>query len=215
MYTDAQFIQQLLDLQDLGPSGLPDMRKALAGQMPRLLALAAKGAGVRPRKAVPVPKPKPEPMAAPAATTSKTKIPEDCPTADQRATAVKYWEEHRRPDLVVTLVQHAESFRAYHISRGTRMESWRAAWQTWYTNQLSHTKPPRGADLLVAHAQAYEGATSQGWIDRLEVFFFGGRGIEAGFWLPKYGPKPGDEGCRAPASLVKVAREQAARREAG
>ena len=81
---------------------------------------------------------------------TKTKLPDDCPTAADKLKAEAYWHERHRPDL--NAEDEAVKFRLHHTKHGNRMASWEAAWQTWYVNAPEFKKPPaRGSpDALAA-----------------------------------------------------------------
>ena len=75
----------------------------------------------------------------------KRKLPDDFLLTDiLRGRAEKYWAGKNRSDLNPD--DEFEKFRASHVSRGTTMQNWDAAWQTWYSNALKFNKPPYGGN---------------------------------------------------------------------
>ena len=75
----------------------------------------------------------------------KRKFPDDFVLTDTlRDRAVNYWEKKNRSDLSPD--DEFEKFRANHVSRGTVMQNWDAAWQTWYSNALKYNPPQRGGN---------------------------------------------------------------------
>lgn len=184
--TDEQFIEALQQRSQHGDkSGMWAILKG-EGQMARLITLAARGVAgkVSTKKRSP-------------AQDAKTKITAP-PDEAQKASAVKYWNEHRRPDLVARIDQVAESFFNHHYARGTRMVSWPAAWRTWYCNQLEYSPVRNGGPSAVV---SFEQTDAAGWLERLKVFH-GLRDQMRGTWNGVWGPKPGDTGCRVPESVM-------------
>jgi hypothetical protein len=54
--------------------------------------------------------------------------------------ALKYWSGKNRSDL--NPADEFEKFKAHHLSHGTTMLDWDAAWQTWYSNAIKFNQPP-------------------------------------------------------------------------
>jgi hypothetical protein len=132
----------------------------------------------------------------------KTVIGLYTPDEKSRANAIKYWESRGRPDLVPDIEHHVSDFRAHHRAHGSRMEDWPSAWETWYSNAIRFTKPP-AANAPPPHG-AIEQTNDAGWENRLRVWYgTAGPDSPPGRWIPKWGPKPGEMGCLAPARLVE------------
>jgi len=75
----------------------------------------------------------------------KRKLPDDFVlTGTLKDRAVDYWVKKNRADL--DPVDEFEKFRANHVSRGSAMLDWDAAWQTWYSNAPKYNKPPYGGN---------------------------------------------------------------------
>lgn len=70
----------------------------------------------------------------------RSKIDPDMPLTDHmRELAVNYWRQRHRPDLDPD--DEFSHFVAHHIAKGTKMENWEKAWQTWYCNSMKLTRP--------------------------------------------------------------------------
>lgn len=52
------------------------------------------------------------------------------------------------------------------------------------------------AKTVATMPTAFENADERGWRDRVRVF------REKGMWAPKWGPKPGDAGCKCPGEIL-------------
>lgn len=52
------------------------------------------------------------------------------------------------------------------------------------------------AKIVAAMPTAFENADERGWRDRVRVF------REKGMWAPKWGPKPGEHGCKCPEDIL-------------
>lgn len=174
---DAEFISKLKELETQGQNGVYVMRQILIenGGMKRLIALAERGLGAKARATT----------GGFVDTTVKTHIPDEFPGETEKQAAILYWEQHRRPDLVAMVGHEAEMFYNHHYSKGTKSRSWRASWQTWYSNAMKFTKPPRGTDLFpLAAVVAFEQTNLAGWTRRLHLFY------DTNVWSTKWGGKP-------------------------
>lgn len=94
---------------------------------------------------------------------SKSLIPENCPSDDDKSKAWEYWRSKERTDL--NLDDQAKAFRAHHTAHGKRMADWSSAWQTWYVNALKFNKmeKPNGhgrAKRPTAHDTFFAAAAS-------------------------------------------------------
>ena len=69
----------------------------------------------------------------------KSTIPDDFElTDDLKRKAVDYWKSKSRaldPD------EQFFKFKSHHQAKGTKMLSWDHAWQTWYSNSVTFSKP--------------------------------------------------------------------------
>lgn len=187
--TDDQFIKELLRLDGLGKDGITAMREVLRGQMSRLIALAARGAGLKEKK----PRQPDE---------AKTHIPDGFPGIEAKNAAIDYWNKKRRPDLVARVEEIAGAFHGHHFTRNNRMSHWSIVWQTWYVREVNISKPPR--DMVLAPVAEVVSLDTAAWVRRLRLFYFGdeGNGVDKGFWSAKWGPKPGERGCDVPAAAL-------------
>ena len=69
----------------------------------------------------------------------KRKLPDDFElSADMRRKALAYWQKQHRPDIDPD--DQFQRFKAHHTAKGSRMENWECAWQTWYSNAPGMTK---------------------------------------------------------------------------
>ena len=69
----------------------------------------------------------------------KSTIPDDFELTDElKRRAVDYWKSKSRaldPD------EQFFKFKSHHQAKGTKMLSWDHAWQTWYSNSVTFSKP--------------------------------------------------------------------------
>jgi hypothetical protein len=75
---------------------------------------------------------------------AKTEIPETAkPTEKMLDRASAYWQRKGANNL--DPFEEFERFKIFHISKGSKMASWPAAWQSWYANPitLGHNNPPK------------------------------------------------------------------------
>lgn len=132
-------------------------------------------------------------------TRGATRLPDDIPNDEQRNRAIASWTEVGRRDLSLKIADIVQAFRAYHLARGTLMESWSHAWATWYQRQPEFHKPSGSPVLVIS---AFEDTTENGWLNRLEAFA-GKTDLPRGTWRASWGPPPKTDGCKVPES-VKV-----------
>lgn len=169
--------------------GIPQMRDLLRGQMSRLITLAARGVGVKEVKL--------------KRDLSKAHIPADFPDADAKLAAVEYWNKKRRPDLVARIEEISEHFHNHHFVRNASFSHWGMVFKTWYMKEVQRTAPPRDMPSAVV-LDLFATVDEAGWLRRLQMYHHGdGETIEPGYWSPmKWGPKPGQEGCKVPAAVL-------------
>jgi hypothetical protein len=77
---------------------------------------------------------------------SKCRLPDDfelTPALKQKAQA--FWKKRGREDLLPEVQDQFDSFTAHHRARGTMMECWESAWQTWYANAIRFSRPLAGS----------------------------------------------------------------------
>jgi hypothetical protein len=72
-----------------------------------------------------------------------TLLPENFPTAEDMQAACAYWAERSRVDLVDTVQDEGQAFRAHHLQHGNRMADWGQAWVTWYGRALKFNRKPK------------------------------------------------------------------------
>lgn len=82
-----------------------------------------------------------QPPAKPARKSS-TPIPDNFPSPEQQDEACVYWDERDRQDLSVAVMDEAAKFRDHHVSHGSRMSDWPAAWRTWFRNAIKFNRKP-------------------------------------------------------------------------
>lgn len=192
--TDEEFVKRLQILSGMKADGLPEMRELLRppGQLGRLITLAARGVARR------------APSDAKAG--RRRKMGDYVPDAAARALAIDYWKRKARTDLVGNIEEQVQEFLAHHRSRGTVMEDWNSAWQTWYANAVRFVRPPPGSQSSLFGSNGFEGADDDGWRLRLRVFYGLEEDCEGGGWHPKWGPKPGEQGCKVPEKILQMVR---------
>ncbi len=125
----------------------------------------------------------------------KTLLPDDFPLQADRDAALGYWREKGREDLCARLGDEVEAFRDHHRGKGTRMADWSAAWRTWRGNALKFNAMPKGQIRVIPGA--FEQTDDRGWRERMRVW------REKGSWIPKWGPRPNEHGCRCPAEILR------------
>ena len=83
----------------------------------------------------------------------------------------------------------AEKFRNYWIAEGKPKKDWNAAWRNWVLKALEY----RGISASLPQAEG-----DDDWIRRLV------HARRTGQWATaKWGPMPGEGGCRCPSKLIK------------
>lgn len=186
--TDEQFAEQLSVLETEGSAGVPKMRDFIKanGGMKRVIALAVRGAK----------------RAARAAPKANSFLPDDFPDPHAIDAAVSFWRKSKRPDLEAALERQIEHFRAHF--QDIKRPSWSRTWATWYRNALNFTPMARSA-IAGNESVAFEQTTLDGW--RLRVRLFEGREPDAaaGTWSSKWGPPPGQPGCKVPKEALSAA----------
>lgn len=204
---DEDFVMKLVELDAKGKDGLAEARELLktCGGMKRLLAIAVRGLGKKPKAAGQV------------QTGLRTRIPDEFPSETEKQKAIIYWERKRRPDLVTRVEDEAAKFHAHHLAAGTRSLSWPATWQTWYSNALEFNRPPRETGLFAAEV-AFEQTNIPGWVGRLRVFYESDSPVWPDRWGGKPGKLPSDpipSGCRCPAQAFALYLEEVKKRGGG
>lgn len=186
--TDEQFIKNLQAMNAAG--NLDGMRQLLkgGGGMARLLAIAARGIGVKEVKL--------------AKEQAKSFIPEGFPDEKAKAAAIAYWNTKRRPDLVARIAEIADEFYTHHFTRNNRLTNWPMVFKTWYVREVNISKPPR--DMPTATVVDLRPLDPAVWVQRLSVFHYGDEQNDAGYWSMKWGPKPGQPGCQVPAEAARL-----------
>lgn len=189
---DDEFVMKLIELDAKGKDGLVDAREVLktCGGMKRLLAIALRGLGGRPKAAGRV------------STATKTRLPDEFPGETEKSAAVTYWQRKRRPDLVANVEEEAEKFVSHHLGAGTRSENWSASWRTWYSHALEFNKPPRDGGLFQVAETVFEQCNVAGWVGRIRAYY----DSESRVWPARWGGKPPENpedaipsGCRCPS----------------
>jgi len=70
--------------------------------------------------------------------TKRTKFPDDLMLTEKlKSSAIAYWSTKGRPDIDPQ--DQFQQFRAHHIAKGSLMDDWSYAWQTWYCNAIKFT----------------------------------------------------------------------------
>jgi hypothetical protein len=121
-----------------------------------------------------------------------SRLPEDwMPSDEDRAFA----EQHGKNPHAI-----APSFRDYwHGVAGAkgRKADWSATWRNWVRREADSTKtPPKVNGFSKPDPQALPAA--EPWEQRM----YGWTKSNGKFWQSTWGPKPGENGCRVPASLL-------------
>jgi hypothetical protein len=183
---DNQFATKLQELDTAGDvQGMRDFLKANGG-MSRVIALAVRGATRAKRDG------------------TKAKagaLPDDFPDAAARERAKAYWVANGRPDLADGIDRQVEKFRGHF--EVIRRPSWPRTWGTWVRNAPDMTPPPRSFGQSNASV-AFEQTTIDGWVSRLVIFHGGDQDCPEGTWSPKWGAKPGQQGCRVPPEALSA-----------
>lgn len=179
--TDNELATRFHELIAQGPTS--------AGELNQLI----KAEGGLSRLARLIPKPKQKRLSTKPATTP---LLFDFPDESARANAMAYWRKHGREDLCAQIDRIADHFREHHAAADTKAANWPRTWTTWYGNQLEFCRP-RPDTAPQPAAVAFQQTDRAGWVRRLEIFH--GIGAEKA-WLDVWGPKPGDEGCKVPAT---------------
>jgi hypothetical protein len=83
------------------------------------------------------------------------------------------------------------NFRDHHISRGTLMADWPAAWRTWLAKSAEFGRiKPQGAGLVI-------GSAAPDWRVMLDIF------CKTRNWSwAKASPEPGHPDCKIPADII-------------
>lgn len=120
-----------------------------------------------------------------------TRLSEDWQPAPQD---IEFAERHPTVDWRL----QAERFRNYWLARAgnaARKTDWSRTWQNWILNEARYAAERGGKSrfgpLPAQASSGPPGSPQEIWQGRLARFRV------AGFWLRAWGPKPGEEGCRA------------------
>ena len=175
---DAEFGAKIKELRN-SKEAMREFLK-LPGHLDRLFDLAIKAAKKKPPKRK-----------------NRSDLPLGFPDGPQINRAKGFWAQSKRPDLVAMAEAQAAEFRDYHIGAGTLAADWPATWGTWFRRAIRIVKPPSKFDRFQEQATA---ETPEIWRWRIQTFHRGSSedNLPIGYWLEKWGPKPGEPGCRAP-----------------
>lgn len=124
----------------------------------------------------------------------KTQIPDDCPNEFSKAEAVNHWKEK---GAALALDAEVEKFRNHHLSHGSRMADWDAAWRTWFRKAVEFA--PRGRPQPTKPNGHRTVAEQQAIQHRAHL-----RALkDHGTWMPLWGPRPGEPGCNIPVDILR------------
>jgi hypothetical protein len=90
----------------------------------------------------------------------------------------------------------AERFKLHHWNKGTIGKDWHAGFQFWCRSEKNFKSAPKVNGFSKPDAQALP--PSEPWEQRM----YGWSKSNGKFWQSTWGPKPGENGCRVPASLL-------------
>jgi hypothetical protein len=96
--------------------------------------------------------------------TTRTKLREDWIPAPETVAWVR--ENYVASDQQIA--NEAQKFRDYHVSKGSKMADWRAAWRTWWGNGWHKCPRRMGAHAQMAISAAGQTATDQALHDAFE-----------------------------------------------
>ncbi|MBX3490880.1 hypothetical protein [Parvibaculum sp.] len=120
---------------------------------------------------------------------AKHPMPKDFPSNTDLDWARGHWSEKGATGLVAT--DEFERFRNHHTARGSLFADWSAAWRTWAMNAVRFAaQKPTSAGAGPAMSD------DQRWRGRVESL------REKGVWSPQWGPRPGEQGCLVPKSIL-------------
>lgn len=174
--TDDDFITELQTLKAKGPDALPEIKRVIAkeGGFSRVIGLLRK-----PKKA--------------KGEQHRTKLGNYAPNDRARELAVAYWKNAGRSDLDLT--NEIGKFQAHHRKKGDTAADWSAAWQTWYSNAVTFSRPQYGSQPSRQPGD-FDPTDDRGWRDRLMAL------ERESVWPDSWGPRPGEPGCKVPAALL-------------
>jgi hypothetical protein len=118
------------------------------------------------------------------------------PRHEGRGHALKAYRSALKKTSASTLLQAAERYRALRSGQDPKYTMLPATWlngEHWSDEgqpQLSIVAP-------------FENTDERGWRDRMRVF------RERELWSPKWGPKPGEPGCKCPPHILDDGKEAA------
>jgi len=191
---DTQFANGLLELWTAHDTAGSRTYIASNGGMSRVIALAVRGAVRAKRDAT--------------KTAKGTPLSADFPDRIALDNALEYWRKHKRPDICLKIEEVSDHFRRHHAEH--KALSWPRTWATWYCNQINFIRAP--ASMQTATVIPING-TPQEWANRVRIWdgTSGDADLPPGTWSDKWGPKPGEPGCRVPDEAYGLARPKAAR----
>lgn len=116
-----------------------------------------------------------------------SELPDDWKPSDED----RSWAAKARPDLTPALLdEETERFRNHAKANGRTAMNWGPNWRNWISKADAAAAPPRGSPTKPNAATM---PAPEPWEARVSGF------RKSGFWLPAWGPKPGEPGCHAPS----------------
>jgi hypothetical protein len=196
--TDDQLIDRLKELTEIGHDGVAPMRELLKceGGMSRVV-------GILDRLREHQEKPKIR-AATPIVRTGEPKgfqeFYDAYPRHDSRATALKAYRTALHLTSAETLLEGAKRYRDYcaREAKEPRFIKLPASWlnaQAWLDES---TGRQNGAPVV------FEQCSIDQWKSRVQIFAGLVEDCKAGTWTAKWGPAPGQPGCKAPPEALAI-----------
>lgn len=138
-------------------------------------------------------------LSKPKGSRKRTAIPDDCPNEFLKSEAVNYWKAQGGGQI--SLPVQVEKFRNHHLSRGSVMADWDAAWRTWFHNSLEFANKGQGGKQFKANGAPLPMHEEMAIKHRARLRALKERGDH--IWQDQWGGKPGESDCVIPPEILK------------